>query len=278
MAGDWIKMRVSLTRDPRVIRMADWLAEQREFMNWLTDPVQQSCDGTAYSHVTRHVTIALCVTALLVTWGTAREQGDRDGEDLVLTHCDLDTISAMSDLPCFGRAMESVEWAVESGNGAVIFPKFFRDNESPDEKHKRQAAERQAKKREKDRLEALEKSRESNVTCHADSHVTVTHREEKRREEKTPSLTDSNFAEFWSAYPRKESKADALKAFLKLKPDADLFALILAGLQRAKDADQWIKDDGKFIPHASTWLNKRRWEDEGMPATVTQLFAGEKFL
>ena len=25
---------------------------------------------------------------------------------------------------------------------------------------------------------------------------------------------------------------------------------------------QWIKDGGNFIPHAATWLNQQRWEDE----------------
>ena len=77
MAGDWIKMRVWIARDPKVIQMADWIAEQREFMDWLTDPVRHSCNVTAYEHVTRNVTTALCVTGLLVTWGTARERGDR---------------------------------------------------------------------------------------------------------------------------------------------------------------------------------------------------------
>jgi hypothetical protein len=237
MAGDWIKMRVSITRDPRVIRMADWLAGEREFMDWLTDPVRQSCKDTAYSHVTRHVTVALCVTALLVTWGTAREQGDRDGEDLVLTHCDLDTISAMSDLPRFGHAMSFVGWAIEV-DGAVMFPKFFRDNESPDEKHKRQAAERQARKRERDRLDQ-EKSRESNATSHADGHVTVTDREEKRREEKkegapVASLPSCVPADAWSAFVEMRKK-------IKKPMTARAVELMFAKLERFAAAGHDVK-------------------------------------
>lgn len=176
MAGDWIKMRVWLARDPRVIRMADYLSEQRPFMNWLTDPVQQSCKETAYEHVTRNVISALCVTGLLVTWGTAREQGDRDGDDLVLSHCDKYTLDAITDIECFGEAMEFVGWLVELENGSVKFPKFFKDNESPDEKHKRQNAERQARFRDKHQSE-------SNDDVTLTSNVTVTPREEKRREE-----------------------------------------------------------------------------------------------
>lgn len=178
MAGDWIKMRVWLCRDPKVIRMADVLASDRDFMAWLSDPVQRTCDDSAYEHVTRNVTVALCVTGLCVTWGTAREQGDRVDDDLVLSHCDISTIDGITDIPGFGLAMQSVGWAMENTQGQLIFPKFFRDNESPDERHKRQNANRQARYRDKH-------SENSNVTSNAVSNVTVTHREEKSREEKS---------------------------------------------------------------------------------------------
>src|SRR5882672_11118536 len=137
MAGDWVKMRVSLPRDPRVIYMADWLAIQPEFIRWFVGSIGDSSVEYSFSHVTRHVTISLCVTALLVTWGTAREQGDRDGDDLVLFKCNLDTISSMTFLPGFGKAMEFIGWAKQNFDDSVTFPKFFRDHESPIERHQR---------------------------------------------------------------------------------------------------------------------------------------------
>lgn len=172
-------MRVWLARDPRVIRMADHIARQRGFMDWLTDPVHKTCDRTAHEHVTRNVTVALCVTGLLVTWGSAREQGDRENDDLVLAHTDLSTLDAMTDMPSFGASMCAVGWAVERDDGYLVFPKFFKENESPDEKHKRQNAKRQATFRSK---------RNADVTPEVTpvSNVTVTHREEKSREEIKP--------------------------------------------------------------------------------------------
>lgn len=76
------------------------------------------------------------------------------------------------------------------------------------------------------------------------------------------------FERFWTAYPRKVSKADARKAFGKAwakLPPHDEEAIIVGGLERAKAA--WT--DAQFIPHAATWLNGERWNDE--PATVTPL-------
>ena len=86
------------------------------------------------------------------------------------------------------------------------------------------------------------------------------------------------FAEFWSAYPRKVSKAAAQKAWAKLNPGA-LLPELLAALERQKAGDDWSKDGGRFIPHPATWINGRRWEDEPAgSATGTEerasIFAG----
>lgn len=81
----------------------------------------------------------------------------------------------------------------------------------------------------------------------------------------SPADVDSQlggFTEFWLSYPCKKAKAEALKAWKKLKPDDQAIEGILAGLERDKRSDQWLRDGGQFIPHPATWLNGRRWEDE----------------
>ena len=89
---------------------------------------------------------------------------------------------------------------------------------------------------------------------------------EKRREEKRRDKTRvrerplEGFADFWSSYPRKEAKAAAEKAWAKIPADAH--QTIMAAIEAQKQNEQWMKDGGAFIPHASTWLNQRRWEDE----------------
>ena len=76
------------------------------------------------------------------------------------------------------------------------------------------------------------------------------------------------FEAFWKAYPRKEKKQDAKKAFMKLKPSEDLFKTIMAGLENHKKSKQWM--DKQFIPHPTTWLNGKRWEDELEAAPAPQ--------
>jgi len=73
------------------------------------------------------------------------------------------------------------------------------------------------------------------------------------------------FDEFWSLWPRKEGKANALKAYekaVKKISEADL-------LTKARDyALSPNRPDVKFVPHAATWLNGERWSDE-TPAVAT---------
>jgi len=70
------------------------------------------------------------------------------------------------------------------------------------------------------------------------------------------------FEAFWTAYPRKVAKDHASKAYARLKPDETLQRRILAALAAQVASEQWTRDGGRFVPHAATWLNGRRWEDE----------------
>jgi hypothetical protein len=70
------------------------------------------------------------------------------------------------------------------------------------------------------------------------------------------------FDRFWSAYPRKVAKQEALKAWTKLAPDIALEIRILGAVDHQRTWDAWTRDGGKFIPYPATWLNGRRWEDE----------------
>ena len=90
------------------------------------------------------------------------------------------------------------------------------------------------------------------------------------KESNTKEIYSCMFEAFWKAYPRKVNKQAAEKAFNKLKPSEDLFKAIMAGLENHKKSKQWTRDDGQYIPHASTWINGKRWEDELESAANTQ--------
>jgi len=68
-----------------------------------------------------------------------------------------------------------------------------------------------------------------------------------------------DFDTFWSAYPNKVGKANAKKAWSKKKPDIDT---VLRAINMQQLTHQWSKNNGRFIPHPTTWLNGERWNDE----------------
>lgn len=72
---------------------------------------------------------------------------------------------------------------------------------------------------------------------------------------------------FWAAYPKRKSKTAAEKALAKRKPNEQLFADIMSGLERAKTSAEWL--DPQFIPYPASWLNAGGWMDEYTPASYT---------
>ena len=82
---------------------------------------------------------------------------------------------------------------------------------------------------------------------------------ESKSESKPARAQEESFERFWSMYPRKEGKQKARSAFQKVGVPLEV---ILSALEQHKKSDQWMKNNGEFIPHASTWLNGKRWEDQ----------------
>lgn len=81
----------------------------------------------------------------------------------------------------------------------------------------------------------------------------------------SPSKGDERFGVFWKAYPRKVGKGAAEKAFKRLKVNDDLLSEMLEAIESSKRSYQWTRDGGQYIPHPTTWLNQKRWEDEAEP-------------
>lgn len=85
--------------------------------------------------------------------------------------------------------------------------------------------------------------------------------------------SDSEFEQFWNVYPKKIGKRAALQAWRKAKDKPPLVD-IMQVIDKAKQSEQWTKENGQFIPHPSTWLNQGRWMDEPIVKLVPKPFTG----
>ena len=74
------------------------------------------------------------------------------------------------------------------------------------------------------------------------------------------NFEEITFEKFYKLYPRKVGRFMASKSFKKLSSDDKVLAY--NGLLNYIKFWKYNKTEKQFIPHPSTWLNQRRWEDE----------------
>jgi len=79
---------------------------------------------------------------------------------------------------------------------------------------------------------------------------------------------------FWKQYPRKVAKPNALKSWLKIKPDD----VVLKKMLDAINQQQLPSKEIQFVPHPATWLNASRWEDEITAPTTNVMNMGRRIL
>lgn len=75
----------------------------------------------------------------------------------------------------------------------------------------------------------------------------------------------SRFEQFWSIYPEKKSKHQAMDAFVLVNPDDVLFQKIMHALTRQIKHREEQSLAGCWVPpwkYPATWLTKRSFEDE----------------
>ncbi len=84
-----------------------------------------------------------------------------------------------------------------------------------------------------------------------------------------PDFKEITFDEFYKLYPRKVGRFMANKSFKKLSRRDKMLAY--DGLLNYIKFWEHNKTEKQFIPHPSTWINQRRWEDEiELPKTKEQ--------
>ncbi len=135
-------------------------------------------------------------------------------------------------------------------------------------KHTKEKEKKKEKEKEKERVppksptgDATDQTQESTESPGESLTVKMADGAGKKPASHSATPEDPRFSVFWSAYPRKDGRKTALKIFSKLRADDSLLETMLKSIERQKKSRQW--QDKNFIPFGSTWLNQRRWEDEG---------------
>lgn len=83
---------------------------------------------------------------------------------------------------------------------------------------------------------------------------------------------EDKFEQFWKLYPKKQNKKKVQLWFKNKKPNDALFDTIIKKLKNFIDTVDWQKENGKYIPMPTTWLNGERWNDEIKSGSSNNIF------
>jgi hypothetical protein len=81
---------------------------------------------------------------------------------------------------------------------------------------------------------------------------------------------ESNFDEFWKAYPKKADKAAARRAWDKAVRVVDSQVLIDAAMRYRHDPNR----EDQFTKNAATWLNAGSWDNDPLPVRRSSKITG----
>jgi DNA-binding transcriptional regulator YhcF (GntR family) len=90
-----------------------------------------------------------------------------------------------------------------------------------------------------------------------------------KQKNKQENKTDDRFSEFWTSYPRKEGKKKAETSFRRLTEKQKDEAI------RDIKGGRYSKTETRFVPHAATYLNQERWNDEVSESTALRFYGNE---
>ena len=103
----------------------------------------------------------------------------------------------------------------------------------------------------------------SNATTNTTTNGTAIEDRGKRIEDRKKKVyVQKLFDTFWVEYPKKVNKKKALVAFQQLNMNNGLLDAMIEAVKAQRQSPDWLKDNGQYIPHPTSWLNNHRWEDE----------------
>lgn len=193
MAGNWIKMRGELPRNPKVIRMARLLLRNPAFREWMgvtcdaerdvsRDVTQRdAATGGVTARDARLVPVVTLVTvgALVPLWHSVNQNAS---EDAVMRDATLFEVDTIAGVPGLGEALVAVGWIEVLPNGEGLqFCNFHEYNMVGEQRSAGAKTGAQRSREYRDR-----KKGQTVTSRDVTNNVTRHPRTDKSREEKTP--------------------------------------------------------------------------------------------
>lgn len=107
------------------------------------------------------------------------------------------------------------------------------------------------------------------TNCYTEKEIEIDKDKDKEKETDKDKETEESydikreFESLWELYPRKQGKANALKAYVKeRKVDSDAYKKVMNGINAYVKYIEKAKIEKRYIKQGSTWFNQKCWEDD----------------
>ena len=97
-----------------------------------------------------------------------------------------------------------------------------------------------------------------------------------KKKSSAPARVESDFLDFYAAYPRHVGKEAARRAFVKAVKAGMPATEIVEGARRYAAATAAAGTETRYMAHPATWLNAGRWSDDMEDAAPVELTPWEK--
>ena len=97
-----------------------------------------------------------------------------------------------------------------------------------------------------------------------------------KKKNSTPARVESDFLDFYAAYPRHVGKEAARRAFVKAVKAGTPAADIIEGARRYAAATAAAGTETRYVAHPATWLNAGRWSDDMQDAAPVEMTPWQK--
>lgn len=93
------------------------------------------------------------------------------------------------------------------------------------------------------------------------NNISIHHQQADDEVSEPKTQSEIWFESFWDLYPKKVSKKNAEKKFLKICTSEKKFNEIMEGLKRTVVKKAEFDKTTQYVPNPDTWLNGERWND-----------------
>lgn len=247
MASSWIKLRIDLDTDPRVLTMADLISQSAG--SYVLNPAARDLLGVTPT-VTRNAMRDVTLASLFRVWRDA----NRHTSDGVFHHCSLDHLDTIAGIPGFGRAMSHIGWAVEDTAEHTVTLVNFLEMNTPAKDGRSSAAIRQQRYRQ----------RHSNAPRDVTAPITKNVDSEPEPESKnSPPLAQERPRA--SGFPSTEEQARSIATTIGVDPEyAATVWLEIEGRGGSDDRGQRVSN---FAAHLKARWNHKKSRDAGIRPT-----------